>query len=503
MKYSYPEHHAKSLDAALKLVRYLKQSGTYDLFRGQNHTYPLCPSIARRPEALHANMALLSRFASWVHEHHSLSSLHDNRDAIMAVAQHYGMPTPFLDFTTDPDVAAFFASDTGEKPRPKQTACILCLNRATFERSWADLNTRYRADSGQDLARTVEIDVKNLWRLHAQSGLFIDMRVNAHVFEMFSHMLHIYFPLPSCCDRKLNDKYYPKNKSHVELLLDQHFLIETYDERRTKLEAICDQIIEVGDFDSLGKEEAFTEATLPDVHPSWSETALESWKVEPNEVYDVAASTEIHGLTINSMSDANSAAASIYAQMMTILSRPNSRNRLGDSWEVRDQAGSEAHEDEGDVDEKPRPLGEVVRLLFDGMRFKPYDDAEIASAIANYVTLNCFPSWQTMTEWWGGITGIELDGGSVRARGFCGGPTLMDALRPDFAELLTPDALAKFKADGIDAALYFLIDPRRLFDMQKFRKMFAEQVIPTTARVRVEGYVLHYNIADVRVFGLS
>lgn len=503
MKYNYPEHHAKSLDSALKLVRYLKKSGRYDLFRGQNHTFPLCPSIARRPEMIEANQALLNRFASWVHGHNSLSSLHNNRDAIMAVAQHYGMPTPLLDFTTEPDVAAFFASDIGGKPRPKQTACILCLNRATFEQSWEDLNTRYRADSGQDLVRVVDIDVKNLWRLHAQSGLFIDMRVDANLFEMFSHMLHIYFPLPSQHDAKLNDKYYPKNKSHVELLLDQHFLIETYDDREARLEAIFDSVIKVGDPESLGEERAFNEAQLPEVHPSWSEATLAPWKIEPNEVYDVTTSTEIHGLTIDTISDPNSAAASIHAQVMMVFGKSNARNRLGDSWEVRDQAGTLVFENEGDVDDSTRPLGEVVQLLFHGMRFKPYEDAEIASTIANYVTLNCFPSWQTMTEWWGGITGVELDGGSVRARGFCGGPALIDALRPDFVELLTPDALAEFKAEGISAALSFLIDPRRLFEFHKFRKMFAEQVIPTTAIIRVEGYVLHYNIADVRVFGLS
>ena len=421
----------------------------------------------------------------------------------MAVAQHYGMPTPFLDFTTEPDVAAFFASDTGGRPRPKQTACILCLNRATFEQSWEDLNASYRADSGQDLVRIVEIDVQNLWRLHAQSGLFIDMRVDANLFEMFSHMLHIYFPLPSHHDTKLNDKYYPKNKSHVELLLDQHFLIETYDGREARLKAIFGSVIKAGDLASLGEQGAFNKARLPDAHPSWSEVALEPWKVEPKEVYDVAISTEIHGLAIDTTSDPNSAAASIHAQVMTVLGKSNARNRLGDSWEVRDQAGAMAHENEGDMDESPRPLGEVVRLLYDGMRFKPYEDAEIASAIANYVTLNCFPSWPTMTEWWGSITGVELDGGSVRARGFCGGSTLIDTLRPDFEELLTPDARAEFKAEGIRAALHFLIDPRRLFEFQKFRKMFAEQVIPTTALVRVEGYVLHYNIADVRVFGLS
>jgi FRG domain len=502
-KYNYPEHYAKSLATALKLVRHLKSSGKYDLFRGQNHTYPLCPSIARHPEAIQTNTALLNRFASWVHERDSLSSLHDNRDAIMAVAQHYGMPTPFLDFTTDPDVAAFFASDMGSNPRPKQTACILCLNRTTFERSWEDLNARYRADTGQDLVRIVEIDVQNLWRLQAQSGLFIDMRVDANMFEMFSHMLHIYFPLPSHHDDSLNDKYYPKNKSHIEILLDQHFLIETYNAREAQLEAMFGTVIKASDFDALGEKAAFKEGELPDDHQSWSAAALKSWMNEPNEVYDVAASTEIHQLKIDTTSGANFAAGSIHTQMMAILSRPSARNRLGDSWEVRDQTGVTVRESEGDMDEKSRPLGEIVCLLFDGMRLQPYEDAEIANAISNYITLNCFPSWQTMKEWWGSVTGIELDGGSVRARGFCGGSTLVDALRPDFEDLLSQGALAEFEARGIDVALHFLIDPRRLFDMGKFRKLFAEQVIPTTALVRVEGYVFHYNIADIRVFGLS
>ena len=141
----------------------------------------------------------------------------------------------------------------------------------------------------------------------------------------------IHLPLPSRHDAKLNDKYYPKNKSHVELLLDQHFLIETYDDREVRLKAIFDMVIKVGDPQSLGEEGAFNEARLPDPHPSWSEAALEPWKVEPNEVYDVATSARTHRLAIDTTFDPNSAAASIHAQVMTVLGKPNARNRLGES----------------------------------------------------------------------------------------------------------------------------------------------------------------------------
>lgn len=503
MNYNYPEHHAKNLDSALKLVKYLKESGKYDLFRGQNHTFPLCPSIARKPDMAEINTELLERFASWVHKQGTLSSLHNNLDAIIAVAQHYGMPTPFLDFTTEPEVAAFFASDTGSAPRGKQTACILCLNRAAFEESWKDMNARYHADCGHSLVRLVDIDVQNLWRLHAQSGLFIDMRVDADTFEMFSGMLHIYFPLPDYHDPNLNDKYYPKNKSHIELLLDQHFLIETYDERAKKLELFFGATIQAGDLERLGEEKVFHHGQLPDVHPSWSEAELVSWRHEPNEVYNGNISSNIYALTVDITNDVKTAAAFIHTQIMEVLEKEHARKRLSVSWIVKDQAGILLYESEADEGDEPRLLGEVVQLLFDGMRSKPYEDTEVASAIANYIVLNCYQSWEGMQELWGNIIGIELDGGNVRARGFCGELALVNALRSDLEELLTPGALVEFKDQGVEFALSRLIDPSRLFEFNSFRKMFAEEVIPTTALIRVEGYVLHYNIADLRVFGLS
>lgn len=503
MNYNYPEHRAKNLNSALKLAKQLKKAGKFDLFRGQTHTYPVRPSIARQPELIDTNQALLNRFASWVHEQETLKSLHDDPDAIMAVAQHYGMATPFLDFTTEPDVAAFFASYTNDQRPPEGTACILCLNRNVFEKSWEDLNERYRTSTGKNLVRVVEIDVNNLWRLHAQRGLFIDVRVATDLFEMFSRMLHIYFPLPASHDLTLNDKYYPKNKSHLELLLDQHFLIETYDNREALLKQMFDTVITSSNFHRVGERGAFSDGELPHAHPSWCSNSLEPWETEPSEGFDLEAAPVMHVLTINTRLDANSAATSLHAQVLAKIHEYNARKWQRNSWEVRNQSGEMVHEDEGHLDDRALPLGDIVGLIFDGMRLKPFDDSEIASAIANYITLHCFPAWETMTQWWGTVTGIELDGNNVRVRGFCGGQTLSDALRTDFSELLTPEALENFETEGISRALDFVIEPRRLFEFGKFRKMFAEQVIPTTAYVRVEGYVLHYNIADIRVFGLS
>jgi hypothetical protein len=59
----------------------------------------------------------------------ALQRIAGNDDAMLAIAQHYGLPTNLVDFTTNPRVAAFFA--THEAPRPtaeKDSSCIICLD---------------------------------------------------------------------------------------------------------------------------------------------------------------------------------------------------------------------------------------------------------------------------------------------------------------------------------------------------------------------------------------
>ena len=152
MKHNYLVHRAKNLNSAVRLARYLKRSGKYDMVRGQKQNLPPTPSIFRGGQDTAAATARLSHFSSWISQQPELSSLHKNVDATLAVAQHYGIPTPFLDFTTDPDVAAFFASHESCTVPPKskmmQDACIICANRKRLDNSWADINARYRAQEG-------------------------------------------------------------------------------------------------------------------------------------------------------------------------------------------------------------------------------------------------------------------------------------------------------------------------------------------------------------------
>jgi FRG domain len=139
----------------------------------------------------------LSHFYGWVRQTPELASLHNNLDFFHAVAQHYRLPTTLLDFTFDPEVAGFFASHGARAaplPGALRFSCIICANSERLTRSREDINQRHRDREGTELVRLVTVDVRNLWRLQAQKGLFLDIHVDANLLEMFSLLLHIEFP---------------------------------------------------------------------------------------------------------------------------------------------------------------------------------------------------------------------------------------------------------------------------------------------------------------------
>ena len=60
-------------------------------------------------------------------------------DAICAVAQHYGIPTNCIDFTTSAEVAGFFAADNANARPLSDESCILCLNTRDLKRFWRNM----------------------------------------------------------------------------------------------------------------------------------------------------------------------------------------------------------------------------------------------------------------------------------------------------------------------------------------------------------------------------
>jgi hypothetical protein len=69
--------------------------------------------------------------------------VHDTRRARLEFARHYGVPSPLIDFSHSPYIAAFFAF-SGVRPydsKPSDRSAIYCLNIFELASVWAKLHT--------------------------------------------------------------------------------------------------------------------------------------------------------------------------------------------------------------------------------------------------------------------------------------------------------------------------------------------------------------------------
>src|SRR4051812_34590385 len=131
----YEVHRARDIDEAIELASKFRDEKQYDWFRGQVRTeWPPYSSLMRRllkdPDALTTQKGRLFRLAEWLGRTPGLEAMVQDTDAFFAIAQHYGIPTHYIDFTTDPAVAGFFAADTKEPVPPGTESCIFCLDSA-------------------------------------------------------------------------------------------------------------------------------------------------------------------------------------------------------------------------------------------------------------------------------------------------------------------------------------------------------------------------------------
>jgi len=219
----------KNVQEAVNLARTFKEQGKYVFFRGQfNSTWNVVSSLARwqhlEKDEDNYNRRIM-RFYEFCKKTAELAYLCEKEhvDELVAIMQHYGIPTHYIDFTRDPSIAAFFASD-GENAVSGQYSSIVCLEQKDIDiidQISREVNIVGNLQSPEN--SLLEIEVTHLWRLQAQQGIFLFMPFS-NFEESYSYALdRIVFPTAGIVQSPLRNEIYPSRKSPLESLLDHYF----------------------------------------------------------------------------------------------------------------------------------------------------------------------------------------------------------------------------------------------------------------------------------------
>jgi len=491
LKYSYPEHNAKNINVAIKQAEYLKSTGEYDLFRGQRKCYKIKPSIFRDGVDLNEANQSLGDFAQWVHETPDLESLHYNQDAILAVAQHYGIKTSLIDFSYSPKIAGFFASDGAIDG---DIGTIICLNKKKLTNSWKDINSNYRSDKGTNLVELIEIDVNNLWRLQAQEGAFLKSHVDEKFLEMMSCFLHIYFPQNTKLKILEKDKIYPINKSHLEVLLEQYFLIDTYNDRNNFLTELGGEpIVEILPSQIQDAVESFFKTNkIPDIHKSWKTEFAKSWLIEVKEDYDETNFVTERIIFNTKIKDPIKFETEIFLNIENLLL---TNEKYFVRWEVKSENDKILYvNDEGGItltrnEETAFSIEDMVNTIYSSMRYLPYKTSQIATSISRYLTMIKFSTSIIIDN----NSLIELSGAGIRGLGICNEIELIKAIRLDFLDFIKSEKLNTMnKLDSRDL-IFAAIFTKSSYVFEDFVTLFVKYLIPSQATIAIENLVIGCN----------
>ncbi|EKF6771278.1 FRG domain-containing protein [Pseudomonas aeruginosa] len=493
--------NANSVEEAVDLATRLKADGRYNWFRGQLREWEPASSFERKllqdPEVQPKLNAKLNRFLGWTQAHPALKYLAapEHVDALLAVLQHYGFPTTYIDFTTEPAVAGFFASDTKVQPEGPGNSVIYCLNTDDLTEFYECLDSV--ESPTQLIVEPVTVDVPNLWRLQSQHGHFLFAN---HSWYRYYDMDRIVFPWSGPPAFPSRDQIYPAHKSALEQLLDSYF----FNERRVENEIMLREMAEAAGKQSLFKhfdiskpstyeQDSFT--SPPKAVDGWSTDALKDWLMTPAEQFDVTVGRRI-SISLRSEPAAPSPADQV-------------RHSINNALNLHPKLRAEA------VDwcftGLPENVNEQLfisstRDAWNGMRNLPYTNDDIAGAISELVVLCAISECQSLdggatgrafTRWTSDAIYVELgnqDGSYSRA--YCSEKNLLQALDPAWIANLRKPA----SAISISEAFRQTHDPRLMFNFERLASIYAREVIPS--QLVLKRFVVLYNPANLEVFGL-
>ncbi|MBI4903378.1 MAG: FRG domain-containing protein [Acidobacteria bacterium] len=469
----------------------LKRQGKYDWFRGQVQNWPLKSSFVRigkngEQEALER----AKRFINWAKSTPGLEALVKNVDATCAVAQHYGIPTNYVDFTTSPDIAGFFAADNPNDRPLNGDSCILCLNTSDLKEFWRHLPSEYPPPE------FIEVEVPNLWRLEAQEGRFLFCAYDK--FENFYDLDRILFPYTGPVKTVSRQRIYPQEKSALEILLDQFFMNERLLAGTPVVQSLPwarKMTIE----DQGGWSREFVPNGIP-LLSSW-QTDLRPWIESSRETYSEVSAGQAIMIHAQNGSDPLQSGEALRDKIGSYLAQESSARKRAIAWRI---------EGDGVLPKRLTRLDRALRWLWDGIRALPYSDEQIADSVGR-----CLALWQAGAEerdptafenaarvCLGDSMEVEFgasDGAYSRA--FVSRTDLLHAVRNDVGTYLNPRVMPQITTN-MTGLLQAIQEPSRLFEFAALANVFVRQLAPCQVLYRSTSTAAFFSPARLDRFGL-
>ena len=475
-----------NLNDALKLAEDYKKSGKYDLFRGQSGIWPLISSRNRLDDdGLEEANARLSKLFGWSVE----NRFSENLDFVETIAQHYGIPTLLIDFTTDPRVAGYFASDKSGY-EPNEYSCIYCLNTIDFSKKISFFKKISKL-SENSYPRLLNVNIDNLWRLEAQRGkLLYQPAIN---FDSLYSAHRIVFKINDNDIKYFEESYiYPKVKSALEENLDRFFYYEKQEKRIDSLHELMNQIKDSGmhiehfemDDELYIKEFISDEEKL--FEHKWKQEDLEKWDNRIVEKYKDIYTTEKFLFKIDSFEYKEKNKVLIFEQFTNFLSKDNNIRRKAIMLSIVDNKKNI---------ELVKKFEQYSNLIWNGMRKLPYTNDEIAEVLGNLIQIldiSVF-EYEKYDKNFLKIGFSDIIGAGNNA--FVNSHLLYEAMRDDLENCIVENT------KDVSTIIYHIRSPELLYKFESLKKLFVKSIILSQVVYGGNDFVI-FSPTEVRVLGL-
>jgi FRG domain len=495
------DHRVSSLRDAIELADEWRRSGSHAWFRGQNQaSWGLVTSLARAQGRGSESrwQEQIAQFCHWLRSVPELKYLLEEAHVheFFAVLQHYGIPTHYLDFTTNPQVAGFFAGAGNPNDiAPGTDGCIIALDPDScvdMLRTVAEIRS-FAADAWPE---QVTVHVDNLWRLEAQSGHFIYLPTAG--IENVVELDRIVFTHDASAPPFTRNDIYPARKSPLETRLDEFFTMQLMVDNQEYFRGFFDALKTPNKFwISYARPDSasyLVPGTRPD--PSW-ERAAEGWSTYHVEALRDVRSGDSVDLPVH---PASPEVATIIDSLM--------RERLEASDSVRGKALDFRIVPEGGAvpDGWVAFVERAVARAWDGVRRLPYTNAQVAATVARTVAFACAdmsasPAFgiRDFKARFGLDVGIELaDRHDTTARAVCAEDSYLDALRRDIEDVIVDDLRSRPRRQ-----LLQVLAPPDLFDFDRLVDLFACEIVPTEVLIQGGDLAVFYSPARPVIIGAA